>query len=284
MLWAEVSDVPKKEWEYAAKDRFLAYHKRTKGEEWKVLREDYQVNEQTGKDFDFQLGLDGRRMALELFRLTDDGPAIAARNAWIEIVTLIQKEFEARGIIGLWIHAPAYLSVPKVRRPHFAKQICDKLEPHVRELANGKEISLEGFKIRKIDGLGTNMSFRNFGYGGDFNRVGKAYEPISRLLPEKNAQLNIAGHERAVLIVSWGWAHIITTADMIEALQGVNLESLSNIDRIYFEPAIDQIELVFERYMAQIPEHERNWLAAEANQRFVTTGIDIKDVYGTLEE
>jgi hypothetical protein len=33
-----------------------------------------------------------------------------------------------------------------------------------------------------------------------------------------------------------------------------------------------------------ISEHERNRLAAEANERFVTSGIDIKDVYGTLDE
>ena len=49
MLRVEVWGVPKKEWEYVAKDRFLAYLKRTKGEEWKVLREDYRVDEQTGK-------------------------------------------------------------------------------------------------------------------------------------------------------------------------------------------------------------------------------------------
>ena len=33
-----------------------------------------------------------------------------------------------------------------------------------------------------------------------------------------------------------------------------------------------------------ISEHERNRLAAEANERFVGSGIDIKDVYGTLEK
>jgi len=33
-----------------------------------------------------------------------------------------------------------------------------------------------------------------------------------------------------------------------------------------------------------ISEHERNRLAVEANERFVRSGIDIKDVYGTLEE
>ena len=32
-----------------------------------------------------------------------------------------------------------------------------------------------------------------------------------------------------------------------------------------------------------ISEHERNRLAAEANERFVKSGISVKDVYGTLE-
>ena len=33
-----------------------------------------------------------------------------------------------------------------------------------------------------------------------------------------------------------------------------------------------------------ISEHERMRLAIEANERFVTSGINIKDVYGALEE
>jgi hypothetical protein len=33
-----------------------------------------------------------------------------------------------------------------------------------------------------------------------------------------------------------------------------------------------------------IAEHERNRLAGEANERFVKSGIEIRDVYGTLAE
>jgi ribonuclease HII len=33
-----------------------------------------------------------------------------------------------------------------------------------------------------------------------------------------------------------------------------------------------------------IAEHERNRLTTEANNRFVTSGIDVKDAYGTLEK
>jgi hypothetical protein len=33
-----------------------------------------------------------------------------------------------------------------------------------------------------------------------------------------------------------------------------------------------------------ISEHQRNRLAARANERFVKTGISVKDVYATLEQ
>jgi hypothetical protein len=33
-----------------------------------------------------------------------------------------------------------------------------------------------------------------------------------------------------------------------------------------------------------ISEHQKNRLTAEANERFVSSGIDIKDVYGALEK
>lgn len=33
-----------------------------------------------------------------------------------------------------------------------------------------------------------------------------------------------------------------------------------------------------------ISEHKNNRLAVAANERFVTSGINIKDVYGTVEE
>jgi hypothetical protein len=33
-----------------------------------------------------------------------------------------------------------------------------------------------------------------------------------------------------------------------------------------------------------ISEHQRNRLAAEANERFLTSGIRIEDVYGAVEE
>jgi len=33
-----------------------------------------------------------------------------------------------------------------------------------------------------------------------------------------------------------------------------------------------------------IDEHEKNRLVAEANERFIRSGVEIKDVYGKLED
>lgn len=41
-----------------------------------------------------------------------------------------------------------------------------------------------------------------------------------------------------------------------------------------FDRALDQV----------IAEHERNWLAREANERFLESGLEIQDVYGKLVE
>lgn len=239
----------KKDWEYAAKDRFLSYLRRANGEEWEVLGEDCPAEGSCPRDFDFRLGLGERRMALELFRLTDSGASLAAQYTWIEIVTLIEKEFESRGIVDLSMSTPPYFSVPKAQRARFVKATCDELEPYVRGLGDGEEVKVKGFCIAKIQGLGTNMSSRCYGFG-TFNPVGKAYGPLCRLLPEKNAQLEVVGHDRVVLIVSW--AHIITTGDLLEALKDIDLEPLRNIDRIYFEPAMDQIDLVFDRTVGSV--------------------------------
>src|SRR4029077_3934583 len=87
-----ISKMSKREWEYIARDRFIGWLKRSKDEDWQVLEEDYCVEPGTRKNFDFQLAFGKRRMALELFRLTEDGATLAAQYTWIEIATAIERE------------------------------------------------------------------------------------------------------------------------------------------------------------------------------------------------
>jgi hypothetical protein len=48
--------------------------------------------------------------------------------------------------------------------------------------------------------------------------------------------------------------------------------------------AVTETEAIERALDLVISEHDRIRLAVEANERFVTSGIDIKDVYGTLED
>jgi hypothetical protein len=75
--------------------------------------------------------------------------------------------------------------------------------------------------------------------------MGKALAALERNLPDKNQQLTIADHEHVVLII--GWAHAITTKDLIEAMAELDFDRFPNIDKVYFEAAAERIDLVFDR-------------------------------------
>src|SRR5207245_1852533 len=65
-------------------------------------------------------------------------------------------------------------------------------------------------------------------------------------LPAKNRQLDIAKHERIVLIVNW--ALLVSRSDMIEACSLVDFSQFENIDKVYFElPNNGGIHLVYDR-------------------------------------
>jgi hypothetical protein len=48
--------------------------------------------------------------------------------------------------------------------------------------------------------------------------------------------------------------------------------------------AVTETEAIDRALDLVISEHQRNHLALEAHERFATSGIAIKDVYGTLEK
>jgi hypothetical protein len=50
---------------------------------------------------------------------------------------------------------------------------------------------------------------------------------------------------------------------------------------LHADTETETIERAFDIVIA---EHERNRLTIEANNRFVTSGIDVEDVYGALEK
>ncbi len=50
------------------------------------------VDVSSNRNFDYELGLGDARMALELFRLVDDGEELAQNKVWGEVVNALEAE------------------------------------------------------------------------------------------------------------------------------------------------------------------------------------------------
>jgi hypothetical protein len=77
------------------------------------------------------------------------------------------------------------------------------------------------------------------------------------MLSTKNKQLDIANHERVVLIVNW--ALLVDRSNMIEACSLIDFSQFGNIDKVYFEvPHNGRVHLVYDRkiYAAFRPDGE----------------------------
>jgi hypothetical protein len=85
-----------------------------------------------------------------------------------------------------------------------------------------------------------------------------AQNSIVQNLPTKNRQLDIANHERIVLIVNW--AFLVDRSNMIEACSLIDFSQFENIDKAYFEVphAPGHVHLVYDRviYAAFRPDGE----------------------------
>ncbi len=233
----------KQQWEIEAKDRLLGHFQQVRGEQWAILAEDVVVDAATGRNFDYQLARGDRRVALEIFRLIDDGEELARDRVWGEIVQLLKVELTQRGLMGYLIHTPPF-KVAKVQREQVTKEIADKLEAAVNANPGTGEFGVDDFRLTKIEGLGT-VGFSSLGKGGFVNPPGIAVAALEQKLPGKNEQLNITGHERVVHIVNW--TAVVSTEDMIEACAQLDFNRFPNIDRVYFEAAPGVFELVFDR-------------------------------------
>ncbi len=232
-----------KDHEEAAKNRFLAYLARERGEEWRVLQENYLVDPQTGRDFDYQLGLGDRRIALEIVRLTQDDE-MARRNTYYEIIHAIWGELARRGVTDLRLRTPSSFNVSRSNREQFVREKADKLELAARSCTDVEGVRVDGFTVYRAQGLGGIIAASTGRYG-TYDAVGAAQATLERKLPDKNSQLDVVGHERIVLILDWN--EFVGIDDVREAVSCLDLSCLLNIDKIYFESERERIDLVYER-------------------------------------
>jgi hypothetical protein len=246
----------KEQWEEEAKDHFIADLKAQGRGDWIVSDSDVVVDKQTNRNFDYQLQCGTDFIALEIFRLVEKREEIIWSKSWSTIANSIAAELRTRGIKGYTIHAPNAFDVPRLKIPGFVSKITDRLEVALKQNPQTDPITVDGFEIKRIDDF-PDVSLFTTGPGGAINPTGIAHDLIAEKLPTKNKQLNIANHERVVLIVNW--AGLVDRSNMIEACSLIDFSQFENIDMVYFGvPHNGRVHLVYDRriYAAFQPDGE----------------------------
>jgi hypothetical protein len=234
----------KKQWEEEARDRFITVLHETTGATYYTDAEDVPV--EGGKNFDYRLRSTddiASPIALELFRLTPHEAELAQNSVWIEIVSQLRKELQAKGIQGYLIHTPHFF-VGKARRKTFVRDLSANISQAIAAQPQAQQFEYEGYRITQIPSL-RSVQFSNTGAGGAFNPVNLAETCLRDNIGYKNEQLNISGCTRVVLIVNWN--PLVDSESVLLACSRFDFSSLENIDNVYFEVAEGKLHLVFDR-------------------------------------
>jgi hypothetical protein len=267
----------KDQWEEEAKDRFVGALKAAGRGDWIVADSDFIVDKLTNRNFDYQLQHDKEFIALEIFRLVESPEEIKRGKAWSTIANGIAAELRKRDLKGYTIHTQHVFDIPRLKIPGFVSSAANLLQAAINQNPKANSIEVNGFEIKRIEDF-PDISLFTTGPGGAVNPTGTAYDFIKRKLPTKNSQLDIANHERVVLIVNW--EPLVGESDMVEACSLVDFSQFNNIDKVYFEipHAPGQVQLVYDRnvYAAFQPNAEPpqkieplfiSWLANHLNRK-----------------
>src|SRR5450631_3981858 len=103
----------KEQWEEEAIERFIAFLNQRRGTVYAVTGRDVRPDASSKKDFDYQIqDAGGPKVAVEIFRLVEDGKELGRQKVWSDVVHLLKKELLDRNIKGYFISTP-YFSVRK---------------------------------------------------------------------------------------------------------------------------------------------------------------------------
>jgi hypothetical protein len=244
--------MPKQQWEEQAKDRFIAALKASGRGDWTVSDRDVVVDAATNRNFDYQLSSADSHIALEVFRLVENEEELANEKLWSTVANQIAAELRKRGIKGYTILTPRF-DVSRNKIPAFVQTTADQLALAITQNPEQDIIKVDGFEIKRLADF-ADVSLYDIGPGGAVNPSGTAYAALSRKLPKKNTQLEIAGHERIIFIVNW--AYIVALPDMIEACSQLDFSQFQNIDKIVFEAAPENIHVVYDRAVYEALQSE----------------------------
>lgn len=243
-------------------ERFRSFLCSQRGITLAVTGRDVVVDAKTGENFDYQLqSQDGSKLAVELVRLVEDGPALGRQRTWNLVIQRVKEDLEKRGLKGYLIFTPPYFAVKKKDIPIFATKLANDLESAIRNSNGAERFEKDGFDFHKIRDLEL-ISFSFSSGARSIDPHGVAATVFADKLPKKNMQVAISGHERIILVTSW--AIFVDNQDAIRALSGFNFKEIENVDKIYFERTQGDFSLIFDRGIIEALKSRKNVQNPEA--------------------
>lgn len=234
----------KEQWEEEAIERFISLVNREFSSAFAITGRDVRPNPSSPKDFDYQLqNSAGLKLAVEIFRLVEDGKELARDRVWADVVRMLKDELLRRNIRGYVITTKNFI-VKKTSLPSFTSDLADKIESAIRANSGSGDFEEGGLEYRKIEKFDS-VGFARSGEARYINPMGTAASSFAEKLPTKNLQVAAEDHLRILLVLNW--AGFVDAGDAIHALTKVDLGAYPNVDQIYFEERPGTVHLVFDR-------------------------------------
>lgn len=238
----------KEQWEEETIERFRAYLSQSRNSTYGVTGQDVVVNDETKENFDYQLQNEkGEKVAVEIFRMVENGEDLARSRVWHKVTGLIKEEIEKRGLKGYLVYTPQFF-VKKSEMKTYANLMAGVIEKAIKDNPGAEKFEQEGFKFHEIKGLETlSLSYSDGARSVDSR--GTATQSFLTKLPKKNKQVNVTDHERVLVVVNW--AFFVDAHATIRALSSFDFSQFENVDKIYFEGKQGEFALIFDRSVVE---------------------------------
>ncbi len=234
----------KEQWEEESIERFREYLSQTRKFTYGVTDRDVIVNKTTGENFDYQLQNEsGEKIAVEVFRLVENGEDLARSRVWHTMAGFIKEETKKRNLKGYLVYTPQFF-VKKSEMKTLAVKQAEIIEAGIKNNPAEKKFKYEGYDFHKIDSLET-ISLSYSEGARSIDSRGTATSGFAGKLPKKNKQVDVAGHERMLLVINW--AFFVDSRDAIRALSSFDFDQFENVDKIFFEGKQGEFALIYDR-------------------------------------
>ena len=223
-------------YEVEAIERFLVFLGESRGKTYKIIDENVVVDLTTGRNYDYQLALDGTTtpaVAVEIFRLVEDEADLASARTRGLLWEAIKTAFASHGISGVLVVTPDVVILPPREHASYANALARAARQSLTENPRAAEIRLDGgIELNRLKGLGA-VACSSHSQARWIDGVGIATPPLMKHLAKKDSQLAVEGLERIILCINWAWA--VDPDDAVKAIALMDVSELKHTDLVYFE-------------------------------------------------